>query len=733
MWQSEFVVEPGDSIVMTDGACTKTLTVADVYVTDIDAAADTMSGHATPYAELDVVPGDVPGEGGLWRLASADAEGSWHVDFSVPDPDSDAGPYDIVPAPGWGPFVEEIDEDGNTTWYDATAPYNHIWAALGSATTGTVDLGGWWIAGRTLTLTIDRAATTASPDWTASQIVQPFGRFQFLGSAEFPVADVGFEVEPGDVITMSDGKYTHELVAQPIAITSVNAASDRVSGTAEPLADVLIELESGADAASNARTVTADESGYWEADFSTGAEPFTWEPRQFDETGAHDIEPGDVFRAQVADEDGDLTFAQSVAPAVEAYPDAYTTAEDGLLTVAAPGLLANDVDHNGTGLTAILETDVSHGVLLLAVDGSFVYVPDADFFGTDSFSYRVSSSTSVSEPATVEITVTPVNDAPVANAGGPYAEVEGDTVTLDGSAPRSRRWLRLRRLLCMGSSTMTASSMTPPGRAPPGAMTTTAPTRWRCGRRQRRRHRHRDDHGDGRQRRPDRHLCGARDGRGRRGHRAEPVRPVGSVTGADTAAGFEYAFDCGDGSGLSAYSATATVTCPTSESGTRTVEGRIRDKDGGTSTYTATVEVTAPNQAPVAYVGGPYAGVEGGGFDFYGNLSFDPDADSGDSIVSYVWDLDDDGVFDDASGDFVGLVPGDGILDDLFDDDGVYPIVLQVTDSFGATGTATTTVTVTNRAPWATFTASASVVAGEDIVLSLSDPYDWSLTDIAAG
>ena len=312
VWQSEFVVEPGHHIVMTDGTTTKELTVTDVYATDVDVAADTMSGYATPYAELTVGP--EPVSTGSWRRARADADGSWHVDFSVPDPDSGAGPYDIVPVPGWSSHVWEYDEDGDLTWYDINAPYNHIWAALGGVATSNTHLGDWWIAGRTVTLTIDRASTPLSPDYTASTIVQPFGRFRFLGSAEFAVSDVGFRVEPGDELTMTDGKYTHVLVAQPVTITSIDPDTDHVAGTAPPLADVLVELKTG-DAPPNARTVTTGATGLWEADFSTDAEPFEWEPRWFSETSTYDIQPGDVFWAEVADEDGDLTLAQEVTPA----------------------------------------------------------------------------------------------------------------------------------------------------------------------------------------------------------------------------------------------------------------------------------------------------------------------------------------------------------------------------------------------------------------------------------
>jgi hypothetical protein len=58
---------------------------------------------------------------------------------------------------------------------------------------------------------------------------------------------------------------------------------------------------------------------------------------------------------------------------------------------------------------------------------------------------------------------------------------------------------------------------------------------------------------------------------------------------ADRAAGFTYAFDCGDGTFVAAAGPAAS--CPTSDTGTRTVRGRITDKDGGSTIYTATVQV----------------------------------------------------------------------------------------------------------------------------------------------
>ena len=55
------------------------------------------------------------------------------------------------------------------------------------------------------------------------------------------------------------------------------------------------------------------------------------------------------------------------------------------------------------------------GTLTLNSNGSFTYAPNNNFSGTDSFTYRACDGPgSCSAPATVTITVTPVNDAPVA-------------------------------------------------------------------------------------------------------------------------------------------------------------------------------------------------------------------------------------------------------------------------------------------------------------------------------
>jgi VCBS repeat-containing protein len=92
--------------------------------------------------------------------------------------------------------------------------------------------------------------------------------------------------------------------------------------------------------------------------------------------------------------------------------DRYSTASGTTLVVAAPGVLANDVDI-GDNATAELTDDVAHGTVALEEDGSFEYEPDDGFAGTDRFDYRVTNSvTGLLLSATVTITVTPAPATP---------------------------------------------------------------------------------------------------------------------------------------------------------------------------------------------------------------------------------------------------------------------------------------------------------------------------------
>jgi hypothetical protein len=115
---------------------------------------------------------------------------------------------------------------------------------------------------------------------------------------------------------------------------------------------------------------------------------------------------------------------QLLAPLAVA--DSYSTPEDTLLSITAPGILANDT---GGAVSATLQSAPARGTLNLNASGEFRYIPGNDFFGLDSFTYRASDGTSPSNIATVIITVLAVNDPPVA-ANDSYAVEEGASINL---------------------------------------------------------------------------------------------------------------------------------------------------------------------------------------------------------------------------------------------------------------------------------------------------------------
>ena len=73
--------------------------------------------------------------------------------------------------------------------------------------------------------------------------------------------------------------------------------------------------------------------------------------------------------------------------------------------MAAPGVLGNDTDIENNPLTAILNVGPIHGELTLNTDGSFVYNPDTNYTGTDSFTYHAYDGGLNSNIVTVTINI----------------------------------------------------------------------------------------------------------------------------------------------------------------------------------------------------------------------------------------------------------------------------------------------------------------------------------------
>jgi hypothetical protein len=123
-------------------------------------------------------------------------------------------------------------------------------------------------------------------------------------------------------------------------------------------------------------------------------------------------------------------------------------------------------------------------------------------------------------------------------------------------------------------------------------------------------------------------------------------------------------------------------------------------------------DAVANNQAPDADANGSYNTDEGTDVGLDGSASSDPDGDA----LTFEWDLDNDGMFDDA----VGQNP----TFDMVGQDGVFTIALRVTDSNGASDIDETTVTVNNVPPSVDLSSDSPVDENSPVTVSgtITDP-----------
>ncbi len=136
--------------------------------------------------------------------------------------------------------------------------------------------------------------------------------------------------------------------------------------------------------------------------------------------------------AQFADQYVSFNFEPPDNVPPVAVDDALAATEDTALTFGATDLLANDSDANGDGLSLTYFTQPAHGALADNGDGTLTYTPDADYFGSDNFTYTVSDGY-VTDTGTVAITVAPVNDQPVAADDSTYTH-ENTPLVIDTSS-----------------------------------------------------------------------------------------------------------------------------------------------------------------------------------------------------------------------------------------------------------------------------------------------------------
>ncbi|MBN9522630.1 VCBS repeat-containing protein, partial [bacterium] len=414
--------------------------------------------------------------------------------------------------------------------------------------------------------------------------------------------------------------------------------------------------------------------------------------------------------------------------------DAVTTPEDTPVGIA---VLANDGDDTPVSQgTVSIVTGPAHGTVSVSAAGVVTYTPDADYSGPDGFTYTVTDAGgAVSNVAAVGITVDAVADAPALTvtpaaggdetapipldlaaaltdtdgseslaitvagvpAGGVLsagtdngdgtwtltpAQLTGLTITLPDNptddAPFTLTVTATATESSNGSTAPTSAGIEVTVRnvAPTAALTAPA---------------------TGTEGSP---VTVSLDG-------ATDVSPV------DVAAGLEYAFDFGTGYG--AFGAGNAATFTPADNGTYTVRAKVRDKDGGETEYTTTVEVANASPTPtIASVSTPW--LEGTAITATGGAT---DPAGANDTVTLSWAVYKTGAaapFATGTGAGVTFTP---------DDNGSYRVVLTASDEDGGSASTETTVAVDNVAPQnLTIAGPGSAVRGQPVTYSglFTDP-----------
>ncbi|MDD4307969.1 MAG: Ig-like domain-containing protein [Thermoplasmata archaeon] len=163
------------------------------------------------------------------------------------------------------------------------------------------------------------------------------------------------------------------------------------------------------DMPANTLTFSLD-AGYPAGAAISAAGLFTWTPSEVQGPG--------VYPVTIRVSDGTATDSETftltvldvnVAPI--AGNDVFAIDEDS--GANALNVRINDIDHDGDTLTVTAVTQGMHGTVTI-VGAGLEYEPNADFYGTDYFTYTVSDGNGGADTATVTVTIASVNDDPAA-------------------------------------------------------------------------------------------------------------------------------------------------------------------------------------------------------------------------------------------------------------------------------------------------------------------------------
>lgn len=237
----------------------------------------------------------------------------------------------------------------------------------------------------------------------------------------------------------SQSPYTaYGSIGQYFISGSIPAIDDNTAPVPDPMAWLLPPGATGRDTISMSATVATDDSGTVEYYFDcvsgpAGCTASGWQSASsFTASG---LQPGASYSWRVFARDAYLNetagSVEAAAVTLDNQPpvaadDSASTEQDSSVTIS---VLANDTDPEQDALAVISYSQGSNGSVS-GSSGSLVYTPDPGFTGTDSISYTIGDGFGATAMASVSITVTAINQSPVATPDS-ISISPGDTVIID--------------------------------------------------------------------------------------------------------------------------------------------------------------------------------------------------------------------------------------------------------------------------------------------------------------
>ena len=299
----------------------------------------------------------------------------------------------------------KADSEAATVTIKVT-PVNRAPAAIAQVATGTEDtalpirLEGTDPDGDVLTYTIVTGPKNGTLAGTgATRTYTPKADYNGTDSFAFKV---------------NDGKLDSATVSVGIIIAAVNDAPKALAQSLATVEGKPLALRlSGTDVENDPLTYTVvaqPKNGVLRSGFfGSAASPRTYVPNaKFSGTDTFTFKVNDGKLDSLVETVTITVTRANKAPV--AIAQKAVTAEDTALKVTLAG-----TDEDKDPLTYIIVAQPKNGTVT-GTGATPTYTPKADFNGADSFKFKVNDGAADSEAVTVEITVTPVNDAPVAVA-----------------------------------------------------------------------------------------------------------------------------------------------------------------------------------------------------------------------------------------------------------------------------------------------------------------------------